>query len=949
MEFDDRGRVWVAECYTYAKHGYSEQFKDRIIILEDQNQDGVAEKRTVFWEQGNRLTSILPGFGGVFILNNGTLSFLADKNQDDKPDGPPEILLDGFNKNEVGHNIVNGLIWGPDGWIYARHGIQATSRPAKPGTPIYQRQKMNCAIWRFHPISKRFEILTQGTTNPWGLDFNEAGELFFTNNVIGHLWHVIPGASYKRMYGGDNNPHHYELIDQHADHYHWDTGKKWSESRSGEGLNDTLGGGHSHCGGMIYLGDNWPKKYRGKMFLCNTHGRRVNCDSLERSGSGYTIKHQPDFLFANQPWFRGVNLYYGPNGTVYLTDWTDLGECHDHDGVHRTSGRIYRVAYGTPKSLPGNFNLQKYDDEQLVKTLHHPNQWFVRHARRILQERNFEGKLKPTTIPAIRWQINTTQNKVHKLNNLWTLTAIGEEYQFKNLAAEDEAIRAWAIRSAMDRFPFYSEKTKFQKLKFYEPIISFLKENIKTDSSALVRLHVASALQRLPLDGRLELAILLASHPKDANDHNLPLMIWYGVEPAVVKDHKNAIELARSTPILKLTQFISRRIISELESRPKMTEQLLSQLATLKNDPKRATAILQGMADGLRGWRKAKPPANWPQIQTNFSQMKNPVIQNLLQELSVVFGDGRALDSLKKIAQNKEATAIDRANALKVLIQNRDKNLPEILLPLVHSHVSELKILALKGLAEYNHPKTPIQIFRRYSRFDLKEKEAAINTLCSRPAYALILLEKVKQGTVNRSMISAYHVRQMTSLENAKVTKKLKAVWGTIRETAADKKKLIEKYKTELTKAVLAKADLPQGRLLFNKTCASCHKLYGQGGAIGPDLTGSNRDNLDYLLENMIDPSKTVAKQFTMSAIIRKSGRITTGIIRTENKKTITLQTDKEQLIIDKSDILRRADSALSMMPDGVIQKMTSEQIRDLIGYLSAKKQAPLPPKKINE
>jgi putative membrane-bound dehydrogenase-like protein len=214
--------------------------------------------------------------------------FIPDRNGDDVPDAEPEVLLDGWAIDRIQHNIVNGLLWGPDGWLYGRHGILANSAVGKPGTPDSERTKLNCSIWRYHPTRRIFEVVAHGTTNPWGMDFDEHGEGFFINTVIGHLWHLIPGAHYKRMYGQDFNPRVYDFIDQHADHYHWDTGLKWTQSRDGKGLNDTLGGGHAHSGLMIYLGDNWPAKYRNSVFTVNLHGYRLNNDLLQREGSGYS-------------------------------------------------------------------------------------------------------------------------------------------------------------------------------------------------------------------------------------------------------------------------------------------------------------------------------------------------------------------------------------------------------------------------------------------------------------------------------------------------------------------------------------------------------------------------------------------------------------------------------------------------------------------------------------
>ncbi|MEO2007173.1 MAG: PVC-type heme-binding CxxCH protein, partial [Pirellulaceae bacterium] len=258
FDIDDRGRLWVAECYTYTSRAYDSNMRDRLVVLEDTDQDGRFDKRFVFWDQGTSLTSVTLGYGYIWILNNGRLQRIPDRDGDDKPDGYRETLLDGFNVQDIGHNIVNGLRWGPDGWLYGRHGITATSYVGAPGTPQDVRTTLNCCIWRYHPSMKKFEVVTNGTTNSWGMDYDEHGEFFFTNNVIGHLWHVVPGAHFQRMFGVDFNPYLYELMPQTADHYHWDNGESWTDSRDGKGPHGELGGGHSHCGGMIYLGDNWP-------------------------------------------------------------------------------------------------------------------------------------------------------------------------------------------------------------------------------------------------------------------------------------------------------------------------------------------------------------------------------------------------------------------------------------------------------------------------------------------------------------------------------------------------------------------------------------------------------------------------------------------------------------------------------------------------------------------
>ena len=257
------------------------------------------------------------------------------------PDGAPQVVLDGFGISpENYHNCANGLRWGPDGWLYGRCGASSPGRIGPPGTPDENRVPIFGGLWRYHPTRKVFETLCHGTTNPWGHDWDAHGELFFTNTVTGHLFHMIPGAHYTRSATIAVNRRVYEPIDTHADHLHWDTGRGWKDAD----VHDSLGGGHAHCGAMIYLADQWPKEYRGKLLTLNFHGRRINVERLEREGSGYVARHEPDMAFAEDKWFRGIDLNYGPDGAVYVLDWSDTGECHEHDGIHRRSGRVFRIA-----------------------------------------------------------------------------------------------------------------------------------------------------------------------------------------------------------------------------------------------------------------------------------------------------------------------------------------------------------------------------------------------------------------------------------------------------------------------------------------------------------------------------------------------------------------------------------------------------------------------------
>jgi putative membrane-bound dehydrogenase-like protein len=551
LDFDDRGRLWVVECFSYPD--FKREDQDRVLIFSDDDGDGKFDERKVFLRNGHRLSGITLGFGGVWLCSPPNLIFIADANQDDVPDGPPVVHLDGFSR-DASHNMVNGLAWGPDGWLYGRHGILKNSLVGKPGAPDKDRVLLNCSIWRYHPTRKSFEVVAHGTTNPWGLDWDENGQAFFSNNVIGHLWHLVPGAHYERMYGQDFNPHFYELMKAASDHMHWQ-GPDWTRAR-GQTEHNELGGGHSHCGLMIYQGDNWPDDYRQTLMMANIHGNRLLFDRIERRGAGYVAKHGGNFLMANDPWFRSTMCAYGPDGGVFVSDWNDFGECHDNDGAHRTSGRIYKITHGTPKP-PKPFDLTKLPNSELVKLQLHKNDWFVRHARRLLQERHAAGKLDSKTHEHLQRILRENPDVTRKLRALWSLHVTGgvsAEQLATLLRHESEHIRWWALKFISDEQP-QQFKTQIAELA-------------KSDASPLVRLGVASTLQRLAHANRFPIAEALLQRTEDANDPNIPLMIWYGLEPAIKAHPARGIDLLANCKIPLARQFIARRLGSGISPKP---------------------------------------------------------------------------------------------------------------------------------------------------------------------------------------------------------------------------------------------------------------------------------------------------------------------------------------------------------------------------------------------
>jgi putative heme-binding domain-containing protein len=381
---------------------------------------------------------------------------------------------------------------------------------------------------------------------------------------------------------------------------------------------------------------------------------------------------------------------------------------------------------------------------------------------------------------------------------------------------------------------------------------------------------------------------------------------------------------------------IARRLTLEIERDPATVEALL-ELAMTTTPPKQ-NAIIAGMAAALHGWRKAPKPANW---QKAAEKLITADVRGNMSELAIVFGDGRAMDELRKLVGDGGADPESRRQALRALLAGRPADFAPVLQGLLGDRA--MVVEALRGLAQYDDPKTPERIFQQMGSYSPEARAEMINTLASRPAFALALLAAVRDKKIAPGEISAFHARQIRAFDRADLNEQLSELWGEVRVSAAEKQSLIDQFKTELTAPALAKADLSAGRGLFQKTCANCHVLYGAGRKVGPDLTGSNRKNLDYLLENIVDPSASVGADFRVLIVTLADGRVLSGVVSEQNERTLTLQTQQEPVTLDRKEIEESKQSANSLMPDGQLQNFTAEQIRDLIGYLMSSDQVPLP------
>ncbi len=913
---DDRGRLWVAEAYNYPEHG--DRPGDRIVILEDRDGDGRFDQRTVFYDQLNYVTGIEVGFGGAWVMSPPNMYFIADRDGDDVPDGPPEVLLDGFGNHANAHNLANGFAWGPDGWLYGTHGRTNWSMIGKPGTPEDQRVRFDGGVYRYHPVRHVWEPYADGTTNPWGIDWNDVGDAFVCNCVNPHLFQVIQGAHYEPWRNRKSSQFAYQRIDTIADHLHF-VGLGNVRNGIGSEAEDDAGGGHAHCGTMVYLADHFPPAYRGQLFTNNIHGRRINNDLLKRSGSGYVATHGPDLMRSSDPWFMGVTLAYGPGGEIYVSDWSDTGECHSTRNTRKSTGRIYRLTYLASQLDP--VDLRGLSSAELVNLQLHDNDWHVRHARRLLAERASAGEAMESVHAGLKKMLPQQSAVAKKLRLHWALWVTGglsDDDLQTMLRSSHEDIRYWAVTLLCeDRQPG-------------QPALKRFIEMAHADPSPRVRLSLASALQRLAPADRWPLAESLSTRGEDAADQNLPLMYWYGAEPLIQNDLRRFAKFACNSQIPRLRINAARRIASSDRSSEGL--ELLAAHLAIESDAKISSDLLAGMLQGLEGRRRLAMPPSWRSAYDRLQKSTDDRCREQSILLALQFDDQQAIDSLRKSAVNRSLPTDTRHRAINALVSIGQAEFEQQLLTLVGD--ASVRQAAIRGLARYGSPEIAGEILAAYPNLPRAEKQVAVETLASRQLWAEQLLDAVESKQIPPSDLTAFHARQLRALGNDSINAKLAALWGEVRETAGDRARQIAAAKKWLSADVLAAADLDRGKALFAKHCANCHRFFGEGGKIGPDITGAQRNNLDYMLENIIDPNASVSKDYQMHVMATTDGRVITGLIESENEAAVTVLTATDRIVIPTSEIERRKPSELSIMPTGLLENLSEQAIRDLLGYL---------------
>jgi putative membrane-bound dehydrogenase-like protein len=985
---DEKGRIWVIECFEYPKRTPKGQApRDRIVILEDTDGDGVADRRTVFAEgkdfpvpEARRraglgafdlASGIEVGYGGVFVGAPPYLWFI--ENRGDKP-GRFEVLLEGFGSQDT-HETLNTFQWGPDGWLYGLHGIftQSEVRSAQAGanTPPV---RLNAAVWRYHPRHKRFEVFAEGTSNPWGMDWrNSDGQFILCCCVIPHLYHIVPGGIYQRQAGASYHPYVYGYLREICDHtFHKESG--WAHA------------------GLISLDvPHFPKRFQNTVIFGSIHGCSIKQNILESRGSTYRARRGEDFLRSGDKNFRPINLKWGPWGDIYVIDWHDQHPCHqthpdDWDYKH---GRIYRIQL---KGTAGRRaeDLGRLDGAALLREAlaDHPYRW--RTALRLLYELPTERK--PTLAEAERLEAF----RRHPVRQAWITHALSPQ-TFRDVSAfspEHPSLKdappeliAWQIR-------FLGESSN----KISDQAMTAWANWAKTLSSAPLRRELASAALRWADQSDVTpLLRALMSHKEDAHDPVIPQLLWLTYEKLLSQQMRRG---ASSTSPMNLNQQGTSPSVNEVAELPLATgvaatrpSQLESQSETRAAGPsgsssdspvekelmwlaqhapgndlirdqmvprvmrrlastgrpdhlQRCLDFVQQVSDrttrekALEGLVAAldkqtlPPPANWPIVRDELLRSQHPPFVAVVQKLSVSFRDPQAVQRALQTLQDKRQPGPARIEAVRQLaVLQAAEGVPVLLNLATQGEQEAVAVEAVRALAAFSDPQVATGLLQSWSRLTGMVRAEALQTLSSRKEWARRLLQSVAQGTIERTALTDNIILRLQAFQDKELNALIEKHWGRTRPTPAELVQLIERTRTALEEAP---ASYLRGRKVFENQCAKCHKFEGQGAEVGPALDGAGRD-IDYILVNVLDPNRVIGAPYFLRTVITNDDIIFQGILAEEDDQTITLKLEGGAFkTIRKVNIAEVRVAEKSLMPEGLSNNMSLQDFRDLVRYLMA-------------
>lgn len=924
IDFDDRGRLWVIQYLQYPNPAGLNRIKvdrfsrtlydrvpeppprgpkgaDKLTILEDRDGDGRMDHANDFISGLNLTTGFAFGDSGVYVLQAPYLLHYADKNQDDVPDADPHVLLTGFGMDDA-HSLANSLTWGTDGWLY---GLQGSTVTAKIRGIEFQQ-----GVWRYHPPTDRFELFAEGGGNMWGLDYDDAGNLFASTNFGPHIaLHVMQDAYYWKQFGKHgplHNPYAYGYFD-HMSH-------------------GNPQGGHVTAGGLFYQADNWPDKYRGKYIGANVLSHWVATHDVSLTKSGFETRQTDLILNSFDPWFAPCDQALGLDGQLYVADWHDERMAHPDPDADwdRTNGRIYAVLADKTADIKTAIDFGKYNHGELIKSLGHTNGAISRRSRRLLKEQSDKktnSKLKET------WK-NVSLPKQTRREAFWTLTS--QTYDLnKNSpldAAElivavndtDFAIRRAAVQAIGD---LVSEKSV--------ELETVLIHRTREEKDTLVLGQMAATSARI---GSIQLWEALVRYSVETADPQLPMRLWWSAEkisrlkmPEIIKTCK-ALD---QSDITVFEQTILPRLMLKLayEGGHVSSDYLADFIeAGGENKIKRLATLLEAMRGGA-----PKPAGRLEKELIKSIYHSNPD-EIISWEIAARFGLKQTREDAETLikGKSKELSAKKKAIFLRTAADLNWKNWASHALTATRSDSSEIRAAGWAALSRLMGKSEINLLILNYTNWDQKEIR---DLLTSHADSAELLLNAIENGQIRKDDFDLTQIARIASFENQSLNEKALKIWGKV-QSATPEERLAEvrRLNNDLRAST---GNATKGRQLFLNNCARCHKLFGEGNSIGPELTGTSRTDRQWLLTSIVDPSGVVRKEYQSQILEMKDGRVLEGLILEQNGGLLKLidSSGKETQVV-ANEVSERRDSTASLMPEGLYKQLKPQELRDLFAWL---------------
>lgn len=935
--WDSKGRMWVVQyrqyqfpaglkIVSYDQHlrakfdkvplppPRGEKGADKITVFEDTDGDGFFDKHEDVITGLNIASAALHGMGRIWVLNPPYLLSYADADGDAKPDNDtPEVELSGFGLEDT-HSVATSLMWGMDGWLYGANGSTTTGNVSSANTKNVKWEGQ--CIWRYHPKKKTFEIYAEGGGNTFSLDIDSKGRLFSGTNGATRGMHYEQGS-----YGIKGWGKHGPLTNPYA--------FGWFEHMRHEGDNKRFPQAFT-----VYEGGLLGSAYEGKIIAPNALQNLVYVSERLPDGSTFRTKDEENLMSTTDRWFRPVWAGVGPDGGFYMCDWYDtrLSHVSPVDDWHKTSGRIYRVrpAAGAPKLKP--FDLSKASPEDLLGYLSHSNEWFRKQA---VLEIGWRG-LKELEKPLTEW---IGKGEPRSLDALWAYDLLSQsgqrdEKQYEQvistaLKSKDPYVRRWGVKMMGEDGPLWTVQGDWMQVT----------ENLKKDGDLELRAQILATAKRVPAG--VGLAHLWAGNAVDESGH-LPLLAWWALESKAEKERATVFTFLKSEKEFLKTPLFRDHLAEKLSKRYALAGgeenfQSCADLLALSDDETLRGKFIAGIASAFEGAEMPKLPESLTKALNDYMAKQSG------GDLTLALRSGSA-DALKqalKLLGDSKASNTARIGVAKTLAElGRQEAVMPMVAILKATNPPSLKRGILQAAAKFDDKRIPEALLLGWEgqiAGDKALREDALRVMAGRKEWAQILVSFVNEWKVPVKHFTVDIVRQLSLHKDADIDAAIDKHWRGLLITGPtpEKKKEAERIKAVLKTGL---GDAEKGKLQFTARCAICHKLFGEGNAIGPELTGYDRSNADFWLDNIFTPSLEIREGFGAYIVHTKNGQILSGLMDAQDASGIIIKDMAgNKTPVKQADIEKLEASPISLMPEGLTTGMDDATLKDFFAYLMKK------------